>query len=113
MTTGDQELAAELFHLINCLVDQRVQVMIQPMQDELELAKKLVKSMMSEWVDTKETKRLTNIKRSDTLKALRDKPNPILKGKQIGTQWYYLRESIAALNDSMTYKRVVGRNLAA
>jgi hypothetical protein len=55
MSVEQQELVAQLADLINQLVDMRVEEITKPLKAELQL----VKSLQSEWVDTKEALKIT------------------------------------------------------
>jgi hypothetical protein len=109
MNTQEQELVTELFGLINRLVDLIIEEKIKPLQDEL----KLVKSRVSEWVDTKEAARISGIT-DDTLRAERKRPGTLIRVKFEGSKPYYLRDSLVAYSEARIhiYRHGAGRNLA-
>ncbi len=102
---AQQELVAQLVGLINQLVDMRVEEMLKPLKAELQL----VKSLQSEWVDTKEALKITGIKTAQTLKRERERPGTVvvfkMEGKMCSTP-RYLRASLIAYNEKKTQHRI-------
>jgi hypothetical protein len=107
MSVEQQELVAQLADLINQLVDMRVEEITKPLKAELQL----VKSLQSEWVDTKEALKITGIKKAQTLKAERERPGTVIIFKFEGSMCNtprYLRASLIAYNDKKTKRRITG-----
>ena len=88
-------------------VQQMINAAMEPLQKELEL----IKSLQSEWVDTKVALKMTGLKSAETLKAERERLNTKLIFKLEGKFPKYLRASILAYNEAKTVRRYVGRSL--
>jgi hypothetical protein len=109
MNTQAQTIAAELLDALGRFIDAQVAERLKPIEAEL----RLVKSLLSEWVDTKEAMKITGVK-SQTLKRERERPGTVVKVKFEGktsTSPRYLRTSLLEYNDRKTCHRVVGRQL--
>jgi predicted mannosyl-3-phosphoglycerate phosphatase (HAD superfamily) len=87
-----------------------VEEQIQPLKAELHF----IKSLQSEWVDTKEALKITGLKKAQTLKAERERLGTVVvvkfEGKMCSTP-RYLRTSLLAYNDKKTKHRITGRPL--
>lgn len=88
-------------------VQEMILAAVEPLQKELNL----VKSLQSEWVDTKEALKMTGLRSAETLKAERERHNTKLIVKFEGKFPKYLRISLLAYNEAKTAKRYVGRSL--
>lgn len=108
MNTETQTLAAELLDALGRLIDARVAELVKPLEAEL----RLVKSLLSEWVDTKEAMRITGIKQAQTLKRERERPGTVVKVKFEGrtsSTPRYLRSSLLEYNEKKTRHHIRAR----
>jgi hypothetical protein len=112
MDTEAQTLAAELLDALSRLIDARVAERLKPIGADIQL----IKSLQSEWVDTKEAMRITGIKQAQTLKKERERLGTALVVKfegRTGKSPRYLRASLLEYNERKTQHRRPGRVLAA
>jgi hypothetical protein len=110
MTKEAQTLAIELLDILERLIDSRVEERVKPIEAEL----LLVKSLLSEWVDTREAMKITGIKQAQTLKKERERPGTVLVVKFEGETHKsprYLRTSLLEYNRLRTLRREAGRLL--
>lgn len=99
----------QLLEPLQAYIQHLITEAVRPLQEELAL----IKSLIPDWVNTKEAMRLTGIKQAETLKAERERPKTLIVVKFEGKKPLYLRSSLITYNESRTLRRIVGRNLAA
>jgi hypothetical protein len=97
-----QKFVIELTGFVNRMVDSRFKEIASPLEAEV----KLVKSLISEWVDTKEAMRLTGVKQAETLKAERERRGTLIEYKLEGISPRYLRSSLVAYSERKVRRRV-------
>jgi hypothetical protein len=109
MATPDPAPLPHFLEPLQAYIQQLIAEAVRPLQEELAL----VKSLIPEWVNTKEAMRLTGIKQAETLKAIRERPKTLLIVKFEGKTPLYLRSALIAYNDSKQQKPPqAGRDLA-